>query len=58
MVLKHEMNLHALKITNWINFANNWWDNVLNTNNGGGLRLGTRHIGLKTGFYFQIDFQN
>ena len=36
MVLKHEMNLHALKITNRNFLASKWWDNVLNTKMGGG----------------------
>ena len=57
MVLKHGINLHALKITNWIFLASNWWDNVLKIIMGR-LRLGTEHLGLKTGFYFQIDLQN
>ena len=45
MVLKHEMNPHAVKITNRIILASNWWDNVLNTIMGG-LRLGTEDLGL------------
>ena len=27
-------------------------------NNGGGFRLGTQHLSLKSGFYFQIDLLN